>query len=70
MLLNQIFILGRNEKNLEKVAQKIRRNFGENRVLTVVGDLQNDPNLPEKLISETIREYGRLDILVRTIQTC
>ena len=48
-------------ESIDEVAGAIRRDGG--RALAIAGDL-TDPELPRRLVSATVEEFGRLDILV------
>jgi len=54
-------ISGRNEASLQQTAEELRKNGGE--VLTVQGDVSIEKDC-ERLINETLRHYGHIDVLV------
>lgn len=56
----RVVIVGRNEERLKEMAEKIIAD-GSLSPLSVVADVSKDP---EKIISETIQNFGRLDVLV------
>jgi len=58
----KVAINGRNEAKLSEKARSIIAGTG-NRVLAVAGDVA-DPSVPQRMVDETIREFGALDILI------
>lgn len=56
-----VLVTGRREQALRKVRDKIRRAGGQCELLA--GDMMEEPFL-DKLVSETVRVFGTLDILV------
>ena len=58
-----VVILARDQNELMKCAEEFQNDFGNERILAIVSDVSriNDIN---KVVSETIRKFGRLDILV------
>ena len=60
----KVTITGRNVETLAQVANKITQiSFGEE-PLQIVGDLVQDDDLPQKLVSKTVERFGQVDILV------
>jgi len=57
-----VVINGRNEEKVKTKAEGIAKTTG-NRVIGVAGDV-SDPAIPHIMVDETIRQFGRLDILV------
>lgn len=54
----KVAITGRNEKNLQETASKC-----EGEVLSIIGEI-NDENVRTKIINETIKRFGQIDVLV------
>ncbi|XP_037299579.1 3-oxoacyl-[acyl-carrier-protein] reductase FabG isoform X3 [Manduca sexta] len=58
----QLALVGRNEKNLNAVADQCMKELGV-RVLPIIADLGTDEGC-EKVAKMTLEHYGRLDVLV------
>ena len=61
-----IIICSRSKENLDRAKEEIGKHKpknSNNRILTYVADL-NDENQIESLVDETVKEFGRIDILV------
>lgn len=59
-------LMGRNESNLNDIKQKcLAAGLKDGEIFTSVTDL-NDKNQIEKLINDTIKTFGKLDILVNS----
>lgn len=56
----KVSIVGRNEQRLNQVAEEIIK-ASSSKPLSIVADVTKDP---ERIISETIKHFGKLDILV------
>jgi 3-oxoacyl-[acyl-carrier protein] reductase len=56
-----VAITGRDEKELKQVADEIKKNGIES--LIILADLK-DKNAPGKIISEVVKKFGALDILI------
>lgn len=56
----KIALVGRNKKRLNEVAEQIEKD-GNQSVLAIVADVTKDA---QRIIDETIDEFGRLDVLV------
>lgn len=54
-------LVGRNAERAEKVVARIRENGVEAEPLVILADISVDS---ERIISETIEKYGRLDVLI------
>ncbi len=57
----QLTLVGRNKKNLDKVAEEITALDGQ--TLQCSGDLA-DPSFPSRVVQETVSRFGGLDILI------
>ncbi|XP_059154680.1 uncharacterized short-chain type dehydrogenase/reductase y4lA-like [Physella acuta] len=55
-------LTGRNEENLTKVSEECI-NVSKTKPLLIVGDVTNDEDV-KKIVEETIKHYGRIDILI------
>lgn len=66
----KVTLSGRDQERLKSVFDKtVKANGGHlDRVHTVQGDV-NDPNIREIIISQTVKKFGRLDILVANAGT-
>lgn len=60
-------LVGRNEKKFEKVLKKIKGNGITNVPLVIIADVSVDA---ERIMSETIEQYNRLDILINNAGFC
>ena len=58
----QVVITGRDQNKIKAVAEECRK-LSQQKALEVVADLQKYEDI-EKLVSETIKEFGKLDVLV------
>lgn len=58
----KVVINGRNEKTLNSAVEKIQNETGS-QVIGVVGDVSL-PDVPEKIIQQTVQAFGGLDILI------
>jgi len=61
-----IMICSRSEENLKQAQKKLRqieRNTTQNKVHYVVADLQHEDHI-ERLVKETMNEFGSIDILI------
>lgn len=58
-----VAIVGRNEKRLNEVAEKIVKNGSSSKPLQIAANVTKDA---ERIINETIKQFGRLDILVNS----
>ncbi len=56
-------ITGRSAAGLENVAQQVLKASGGVTPLQIIGDLLDD-SFPQKLITETVAKYGKIDYLV------
>jgi NAD(P)-dependent dehydrogenase (short-subunit alcohol dehydrogenase family) len=59
-----IAVTGRQAEPLQLLVEQVQQAGGQ--ALAIVGDLQNDPALPNRLIEDTLSRFGRLDILVNS----
>lgn len=59
-------LVGRNEKKFEKILKKSKANGIANEPLVIIADVTVDA---ERIITETIERYGRLDVLVNNAGT-
>ncbi|HGE71200.1 TPA: SDR family NAD(P)-dependent oxidoreductase, partial [Candidatus Poribacteria bacterium] len=57
-----VVICARNQSELEQTAKEIRDKF-KNKVLAIPADLSSYEDI-RKLVDETIKEFGKIDILV------
>jgi len=58
----QVVVTGRDEQKIKDVAEKCRQQ-SQQKVLEVVADLTKDQDI-ERLLNTTIKELGKLDVLV------
>ncbi|KXK12397.1 MAG: putative oxidoreductase [Chloroflexi bacterium OLB14] len=58
----KVVINGRNEKTLNAAVEKIQNETGS-QVIGVIGDVSL-PDVPEKIIQQTVQAFGGLDILI------
>lgn len=58
----KLALVGRNQKNLESVADQCQQANGS-APLIIVADISVEENIP-RIVNETIDKYGRLDVLV------
>lgn len=58
-----VVICSRSEENLSEAVKKIQRKEYTNRIYPIIADLMHENDI-EKLIDETMREFGRIDILI------
>lgn len=58
----KVAINGRDEERVKKAAEKIKKETGT-QVIALVGDASL-PEMPEKLIKQTVEAFGGLDILI------
>ncbi len=58
----KVVINGRNEKTLNSAVEKIHNETGS-QVIGVIGDVSL-PDVPEKIIQQTVQAFGGLDILI------
>lgn len=56
----KVSIIGRNRKNLDDVAEEIRKS-GSAEPLSIVADVTKDA---ERIVNETIQHFGQLDVLI------
>lgn len=57
----KLALVGRNEEKFTTLLEKLRENGIEDEPLVIIADVTVDA---ERIISETIKKYGRLDILL------
>jgi 3-oxoacyl-[acyl-carrier protein] reductase len=62
----RVTICARDERRLMEAAAELRRISGDDRVLTVAGDL-SVPDGMERLIERTVETFGGLDILINNM---
>jgi NAD(P)-dependent dehydrogenase (short-subunit alcohol dehydrogenase family) len=58
-----LVIHGRNEQALKEVKEKIAKKNANTKVHMVVGDIGSE-DVRQKLINETVQQFGKLDVLV------
>ena len=58
-----VVICSRSEKNLQEAIEKIEKKERSNKVHAIVADLLNENDI-KKLVDETMREFGKIDILI------
>ncbi|KAK6195165.1 hypothetical protein SNE40_000645 [Patella caerulea] len=67
---SRVVLSGRSSENLERVAGRCREvGLTDHQILVLQGDLAND-DVRKKLIDETIKKYGQLDVLVNNAGVC
>lgn len=64
----QVVVTGRDSNKIKAVAEKCRQ-LSQQKVLEVVADLTKYEDI-ERLIYETINEFGKLDVLVNNAGIC
>lgn len=57
----KVVIVGRNENGLKQVAEQIKQCGSSSAPLLIVADVNKDA---ERIVDETIKEFGKLDVLV------
>lgn len=58
-----VTIHGRKEAALKEVKEKVTKAGKATKVHVVVGDISND-DVRQKLVNETVQQFGKLDVLV------
>jgi len=58
-----VVICSRSEKNLQEAIEKIEKKERSNKVHAIVADLLDENDI-KKLVDETMREFGKIDILI------
>jgi len=58
-----VVICSRSQDNLKKAQKKIREISRENKIFSIVADLESEKDI-KNLINETIRMFGKIDILI------
>lgn len=56
-------LTGRNVESLNKIAQECQKAEGSKKPFVVPGDLNNEKDV-ENIIASTVKEYGKLDVLI------